>query len=83
MGLRLQKLVAEPNGFRAREWRVRAVVLNDCDVVSIEQSQDQSSPPNMIFIPSGTFRMGSDKHYPEEAPGARCSKIIDAERFDE
>src|ERR1700753_3235964 len=22
----------------------------------------------MIFIPGGTFRMGSDKHYPEEAP---------------
>ena len=24
--------------------------------------------PNMIWIPGGTFRMGSDKHYPEEAP---------------
>ena len=24
--------------------------------------------PGMIFIPGGTFRMGSDKHYPEEAP---------------
>ncbi len=23
---------------------------------------------DMIFIPGGTFRMGSDKHYPEEAP---------------
>jgi len=22
----------------------------------------------MIWIPGGTFRMGSDKHYPEEAP---------------
>jgi len=22
----------------------------------------------MILIPGGTFRMGSDKHYPEEAP---------------
>jgi formylglycine-generating enzyme len=24
--------------------------------------------PNMIWIPGGTFRMGSDRHYPEEAP---------------
>jgi formylglycine-generating enzyme required for sulfatase activity len=24
--------------------------------------------PNMIFIPGGAFRMGSDQHYPEEAP---------------
>jgi len=23
---------------------------------------------DMIGIPGGTFRMGSDKHYPEEAP---------------
>jgi len=22
----------------------------------------------MVFIEGGTFRMGSDKHYPEEAP---------------
>ncbi|MBV8521436.1 MAG: SUMF1/EgtB/PvdO family nonheme iron enzyme, partial [Acetobacteraceae bacterium] len=24
--------------------------------------------PGMAFIPGGTFRMGSDRHYPEEAP---------------
>jgi formylglycine-generating enzyme len=24
--------------------------------------------PDMVFIPGGTFRMGSDRHYPEEAP---------------
>src|SRR5262245_47640277 len=24
--------------------------------------------PGMIWIPGGTFRMGSDAHYPEEAP---------------
>jgi formylglycine-generating enzyme len=24
---------------------------------------------DMIFIPGGTFRMGSDKHYAEETPG--------------
>ena len=30
----------------------------------------QSKPPfeNMVWIPGGTFLMGSDKHYPEEAP---------------
>ena len=28
------------------------------------------APPDasMIRIPGGTFRMGSDRHYPEEAP---------------
>src|SRR5689334_18736868 len=24
--------------------------------------------PDMIWIPGGTFRMGSDRHYPEERP---------------
>jgi formylglycine-generating enzyme required for sulfatase activity len=27
----------------------------------------------MVFIPGGTFRMGSDRHYPEEAPTHRVS----------
>jgi formylglycine-generating enzyme required for sulfatase activity len=31
------------------------------------------SAPDMAFIPGGTFRMGSDRHYPEEAPAHRVS----------
>ena len=27
--------------------------------------------PDMVWIPGGTFRMGSDKHYPEERPAHR------------
>jgi formylglycine-generating enzyme len=44
----------------------------DSAVVSAEQPA-VSSPPNMIWIPGGTFRMGSDKHYAEEAPSHRVT----------
>jgi formylglycine-generating enzyme len=35
-----------------------------------EQSRDGARPKGdgMVFVPGGTFRMGSDRHYPEEAP---------------
>jgi formylglycine-generating enzyme required for sulfatase activity len=29
--------------------------------------------PDMVWIPGGTFRMGSDKHYPEERPSHRVT----------
>jgi sulfatase modifying factor 1 len=29
--------------------------------------------PDMVWIPGGTFRMGSDKHYPEERPRHRVT----------
>ena len=38
------------------------------------QSPVMASPPGpspadtMVWIPGGTFQMGSDRHYPEEAP---------------
>jgi formylglycine-generating enzyme len=27
----------------------------------------------MVFVPGGTYRMGSDKHYPDEAPSHRVT----------
>ncbi len=35
-------------------------------------------PDAMIFIKGGTFRMGSDKHYPEEAPAhnVTCDRLL-------
>ena len=33
--------------------------------------RDPASRPGMMWIAGGTFRMGSDRHYPEEAPSHR------------
>jgi formylglycine-generating enzyme len=45
--------------------------MRECDV-TVMRSEDPMphapANPNMIWIPDSTFRMGSDKHYPEEAP---------------
>jgi sulfatase modifying factor 1 len=37
------------------------------EMVSQEIAQTQA-PPDMIWIPGGTFRMGSANFYPEERP---------------
>ncbi len=34
---------------------------------------DRKSSTTMIFVPGGTYRMGSDQHYPEEAPVHRVT----------
>jgi formylglycine-generating enzyme required for sulfatase activity len=46
--------------------------MDDSGIALMERPR-QSPPPNMVWIPSGTFRMGSDKHYREEAPSHRVS----------
>jgi formylglycine-generating enzyme len=36
--------------------------------VPSENGRHGPQQPGMAWLPGGTFRMGSDRHYPEEAP---------------
>ena len=37
------------------------------------RASDRSSHSDMVWISGGTFRMGSDRHYAEEAPVHRVT----------
>lgn len=43
------------------------------DIERSDQSADDLRMDGMMWIPGGTFRMGSDHHYPEEAPSHRVT----------
>src|SRR5690242_19778839 len=54
---------------RRTEWSVRRrlpVTAMDC-ITPVHPARD------MMWIPGGTFRMGSDRHYVEEAPVYRAT----------
>jgi formylglycine-generating enzyme required for sulfatase activity len=39
----------------------------------IDRFNSREADGDMIWIPGGTFRMGSDRHYPEEALAHRVT----------
>jgi len=49
--------------------------MNDHAPIAPEKATSATDPPceGMVWIPEGTFLMGSDRHYPEEAPAHRVS----------
>jgi hypothetical protein len=47
--------------------------MGDASTAFAARDSKQSPNPNMMWIPGSTFGMGSDRHYPEEAPVHRVA----------
>jgi len=46
--------------------------MGETSTTTAQRPQD-TARANMMFVPGGTFRMGSERHYPEETPVHRVS----------
>jgi sulfatase modifying factor 1 len=57
---------------RSKEERLTSIVE---DTSGLQRAENVDTPPSdgMVRIPGGSFLMGSDRHYPEEAPAHRVT----------
>ncbi len=71
MSLPIRGIMTNAAMFRISESR-RLTIISAPSGTSTD-APASAPPAGMVWIPGGTFRMGSDRHYPEEAPAHRVT----------
>ncbi|MEJ0041151.1 MAG: SUMF1/EgtB/PvdO family nonheme iron enzyme [Rhizomicrobium sp.] len=66
-------MASHPEIFKSQDGLLRPPLAQEIERRRKSRERQRPSRPDMVWLEGGEFVMGSDRHYPEEAPAHRAS----------